>query len=66
VEFGVPLTVVASESEAEAICGLLRVNGILCDHRPAGHGVETLGNWWHEVLVPARHLDEARELLPEA
>jgi len=62
LEIGVRLTVVPSESEAEAICGLLRVNGIECDHRSAGHA-ETFGSWWHEVLVAPSQLEVARELL---
>jgi type III secretory pathway lipoprotein EscJ len=63
MEHGVRLTVVPSESEAEAICGLLRVNGIRCDYREAGVGGQTFGSWWHEILVPERQLAEARELL---
>ena len=62
MEIGVRLTVVPSESEAEAICGLLRVNGIACSHRAAGH-VETFGSWWHEILVKADQLHEAQELM---
>jgi hypothetical protein len=61
-DLGVRLTVVFSESEAEAVCGLLRVNGIACRQRSAGHA-EMLGSWWHEVLVAPHQLDEARALL---
>jgi hypothetical protein len=63
VEIGVRLTVVPSESEAEAICGLLRVNGIRCGHREAGSAAQTFGGWWHEILVPEAQLAEAREFL---
>jgi hypothetical protein len=63
VEIGVPLTVVPSEGEAAAICGLLRAHGISCGHRAAGHGVETFGDWWHEILVAPSQLEEARALL---
>jgi hypothetical protein len=62
VEIGARLTVVPSESEAEAICGLRRVNGIACSHLSAGH-VETFGSWWREILVAPSQLEEARELL---
>ena len=62
MEAGVRLTVVPSEGEAEAICGLLRVNGIVCSRREAGH-VEMLGGWWYEVLVGPSQLDAARELI---
>ena len=63
IEFGVRLTVVPSESEADAICGLLRVNGIRCSHREAGAALPLYSNWWHEVLVPNDQVEEARELL---
>jgi hypothetical protein len=33
MEIGVRLTVVASQAEADVICGLLRVNGIECGER---------------------------------
>jgi hypothetical protein len=63
VEFGVRLTVVRTEGAAEAICGLLRVNGIPCGHREADFAAQAGGGWWHEILVPAAQLAEARELL---
>jgi hypothetical protein len=63
VDVGVRLTVVPSESEAEAICGLLRVNGIPCGHREADLTSQTFGGWWREVLVPEAQLKEARELV---
>ena len=55
-DLAVRLTVVPSESEAEAVRGLLRVNGIACRQRSAGHA-EMLGSWWHEVLVAPHQLD---------
>jgi hypothetical protein len=62
VDLGVRLTVVPSLAEADVICGLLRVNGIPCNHREADN-IEMLGGLWHEVLVPEDRLAEARELL---
>jgi hypothetical protein len=35
MEFGVRLTVVWSQAEADVICALLRANGIKCDDRAA-------------------------------
>jgi Putative prokaryotic signal transducing protein len=63
MEIGVRLTVVPSESEAEAICGLLRVNGVPCGHRGADFSSQAFGGWWHEILVPEAQLAEARELI---
>jgi hypothetical protein len=63
VEFGVRLTVVPTEGEAEVICGLLRTSGIPCRHREVELGSQTFGSWWHEVLVPEDRLAEARELV---
>jgi Putative prokaryotic signal transducing protein len=62
MDLGVRLTVVPSQAEADVICGLLRVNSIPCNHREAG-SIEMLGGLWHEVLVPADRLEQARELL---
>jgi hypothetical protein len=63
VELGIRLTVVRSEGEAEAICGLLRVNGIPCGHREADFAVQAGGGWWREILVPEDDLPRARELI---
>jgi Putative prokaryotic signal transducing protein len=63
MEFGVRLTVVPTEGEAEVICGLLRANGIHCGHREVELASQAFGGWWHEVLVPGDRLEEARELL---
>jgi hypothetical protein len=62
VDIGVRLTVVPSLAEADVICGLLRVNGIPCNHREADN-IEMLGGLWHEVLVPEDRLAEARDPL---
>ena len=63
MEFGVRLTVVPTEGEAEVICGLLRANGIPCGHREVELASQAFGGWWHEVLVPKERLDEAGELV---
>jgi hypothetical protein len=66
----VTLTVVGDEMEAEAICGLLRTNGIKCAHLRSnmaagaatfGGGVGLSGPT--EILVDESDLDTARELL---
>ena len=67
----VRLTVVADELEAEALCGMLRANGVECFHRrtdpsaaiaAAGIGNTIAGPT--EVVVDERDLDAARRLLP--
>jgi hypothetical protein len=71
VEMGaVKLTVVRDELEAEALCGLLRTNGIACFYRKSNVagaiGAESGGfaiAGPTEVLVSERDLDDARELL---
>jgi hypothetical protein len=63
VEFGVRLTIVPTEGEAEVICGLLRANGIRCGHREVELASQAFGGWWNEVLVPEDQLAEARELV---
>jgi hypothetical protein len=66
----VKLTVVRDELEAEALCGLLRTNGIACFYRKTDSagaiGAESGGFTIAgptEVLVSDRDLDAARELL---
>jgi hypothetical protein len=66
----VKLTVVRDEMEAEALCGLLRTNGIACFYRKTDSagaiGAESGGfaiAGPTEVLVSDRDLDAARELL---
>ena len=63
MEFGVRVTLVPTQGEAEVICGLLRANGIPCAHREVELASQTFGSWWHEVLVPKDRLAEARELV---
>jgi hypothetical protein len=63
VEIGVRLTVVRTEGEAEAICGLLRVNAIPCGHREVDFSAQAGGGWWHEILVAEGDVAAARELL---
>jgi hypothetical protein len=67
---GVRLTVVGDGMEAEAICGLLRTEGIACNHRQTDMGV---GAWDatgsggpREILVVASDLERARELIKPA
>ena len=67
----VTLTVVGDEMEAEALCGLLRTNGIECAYRRTNvwAGAGTYGGGFAiagptEVLVHAHDVDQARKLLP--
>ena len=63
----VRLVVAGSTFEADAICGLLRTEGIRCEHRQtnvgagAGDAVGSVGP--REVLVPRDDLERARELV---
>ena len=65
--FGVRLTVVGDAMEAETICGLLRTEGIACDHRQTDMGVgawEATGSGGpREILVGADDLERAQELI---
>jgi Putative prokaryotic signal transducing protein len=68
---GVRLTVVGDEMEAEAICGLLRTEGIACNHRQTDMGAgawEATGSGGpREILVTPSDLERARELIkPES
>ena len=67
---GVRLTVVGDGMEAEAICGLLRTEGIACDHRQTDMGVgawEATGSGGpREILVVESDLERARELIKPA
>ena len=67
----VRLAVVGDEMEAEALCGLLRTNGIDCSYRRSdmSAGAGTYGGGFAvagptEVLVHEDDLDAARRLLP--
>lgn len=68
--FGTRLTVVGDGMEAEAICGLLRTEGIPCDHRQTDMGVgawEATGTGGpREILVAPSDLERARELIKPA
>ena len=63
---GVRLMVVADSMQADVICGLLRTEGIACDHRHtdmgagAGDAIGTAGP--REILVPSEDLARAQEL----
>jgi hypothetical protein len=68
---GVTLTVVGSQMEAEALCGMLRANGIACGYRvsDAASGIAmttgaSLSIGAVEILVDQQHLAEAQKLLP--
>jgi hypothetical protein len=61
------LIVVTDAMEADTICGLLRTEGIACDHRQtnmgagAGDGVGDSGP--REILVAQNELENARQLV---
>jgi Putative prokaryotic signal transducing protein len=68
---GVTLTVVGSQMEAEALCGMLRADGIACGYRVSEAataigmttgGMSNIGPV--EILVDEQHLTEAQKLLP--
>jgi Putative prokaryotic signal transducing protein len=66
----VRLTVVPDEGAAEALCGLLRSEGIDCFYRDtdvaaAGTFGGTTFGGWREILVAEDDLERARELLPD-
>jgi hypothetical protein len=66
----VVLTVVSSEQEAEAFCGLLRSAGIECGYRDTEAIETSLEDFTaagpREILVHAADLDDARALLPSS
>jgi Putative prokaryotic signal transducing protein len=63
----VRLMVVGNSMEAEAICGLLRTEGIACDHRRtdmgAGAGDAVGSSGPREILVAQGDLESARRLV---
>ncbi|MGZ4257465.1 MAG: putative signal transducing protein [Gaiellaceae bacterium] len=66
----VRVAVVPGEPEAEALCGLLRSDGIECGHRPtpeADSAFEGFGGEGgeQEILVHPRDLERAREILAD-
>jgi len=65
VEVGVHLTVVASQPEADIICGYLRASGIRCADRAADVSIQGAGGFGgnREILVSRDDLEAARTLL---
>ena len=63
----VRLMVVGNSLEAETICGLLRTEGIACDHRQTDFGAgagDAIGDTGpREVLVAPDDLQRAEELV---
>jgi len=66
----VVLTVVASEPEAEILCGLLQANGIDCSYRDTEAIDSPLEDFTaagaREILVRPADLEAARALLPDS
>jgi hypothetical protein len=64
---GVRLKVVGNSLEAETICGLLRTEGIACDHRQTDMGAgagDALGDGGPREIVVARDdLESAQQLV---
>jgi hypothetical protein len=62
---GLRLMVVGNSMEAETICGLLRTEGITCDHRQtdmgAGAGDAVGDSGPREILVAREDLENARQ-----
>ena len=57
---------IADVTEAEVVCGLLRVEGIRCFHRPTDLTAHTTLQGpvgWREILVNEEDLTRARELV---
>ena len=67
---GVVLTVVASEGEADIVCGLLRTAGIDCDYRDTEAIDSSLEEFTpagpRETIVHEADLEAARELIAES
>jgi putative signal transducing protein len=67
---GVVLTVVASEPEAEIVCGLLRSNGIDCAFRDTEEIDSPLEDFTaagrQEILVREADFEDAKSLLPDS
>jgi hypothetical protein len=70
VEDAVRVTTVPGEAEAEALCGLLRSEGIECGHRQTSETDSAFegigGDGQREILVHKDDLERARELLTPA
>ena len=69
-EEGVRLTTVPGEAEAEALCGLLRSEGIRCGHLQTEEVDSPFENisagGVREILVHESDLERARELITPA
>jgi hypothetical protein len=67
---GVVLKVVASEGEAQIVCGLLETNGIDCDYRDTEAIDSPIEDFTaagpREVLVRPEDLEAARQLIADA
>jgi len=67
---GVVLKVVASEGEAQIVCGLLETNGIDCDYRDTEAIDSPIEDFTaagpREVLVRPEDLEAARQLIAGA
>ena len=65
MDMGVHLTTVASQGEADVICGMLRAAGIKCGDREAtGAWTGTMASGFRrEILVAEKDLETARALL---
>lgn len=66
----VRVAVVPGEPEAEALCGLLRSDGIECAHRPTDEDDSAFEGFGgeggaREILVHPRDADRAREILAD-
>jgi hypothetical protein len=64
----VRVTVAPNEAEAEVICGLLRSEGIPCYRRQTDMAQAAFEGWtpnagWQEIVVRARDLQHARDVL---
>jgi hypothetical protein len=67
---GVVLKVVASEGEAQIVCGLLETNGIDCDYRDTEAIDSPIEDFTaagpREILVRPEDLETARQLIAGA
>ena len=65
----VVLAIVPGETEAEVVCGLLRVNGIECAYRDTDAIDSPIESFMtsgpREILIHEADLETARALLPE-
>ena len=59
------LSIVSGEAEAEIVCGLLRAEGVRCFHQATVISAQVFAGAgeWREILVLAKDLEGARELI---